>query len=159
MQRLLSTAFLLAAYGLAGCVAPEPERAGRVVECKVPAASPSRAGAALVGQSYGIEMTPIPIDAVQFTDAGLWERVAVQHLSAKRSPTDTVQVTARLVNCTDTAQVVGMRTSFMDETQAPSEAASAWQVVHLRPRATALYSENSTSTKVRHYLIEVRVND
>jgi hypothetical protein len=152
MRRALGISLVLVACGMAGCAATET----RTVECRVPGAKPLRPGAALVGQSYGMEMTPIPLDAVQFTDASLWERIAVQHLSAARSATDTVKVSARLVNCTDAPQVIGMRTSFMDEAQVPSEATSAWQTVHLSPRSTATYSEMSTSTKVRHYLLEVR---
>lgn len=150
MIRMLLVATSLA---IAGCAAfPE----GRIVECKVPTSTAPRPGAALVGQTYGMEMTAIPLDAVQFTDATLLERVAVQHLSAARSAMDTVTVNARLVNCTDVPQVIGMRTSFMGESQAPTEQPSAWQTVHVRPRTTATYRENSISTNVRHYLIEVR---
>jgi hypothetical protein len=147
-------ALAAAALVLAGCAAVPTEK--RVVECKVPDPILMRKGPALVGQPYGVEMTAIPLDAVQFTDAGLWERVAVQRLSAARTPTDTVMVHARLVNCTDQALVIGMRVSFMDEMQAPSEATSAWQTVHLQPRSIAQYSESSISTRVRHYLVEVR---
>lgn len=148
-------AWLAAMLVLAGCQTVVPTEK-RVVECRVPDPIALRKGPALVGQPYGLEMTAIPLDAVQFTNASLWEHVAVQHLSAARTPTDTVQVHARLINCTDGPIVIGVRTSFMDESQAPSEATSAWQTVHLRPRSTAQYSESSISTRVRHYLVEVR---
>ena len=154
-MRLMPLLSLSLAFGLAACQTVPPVE-GRVVECRVPEPVTQRKGPALVGQSYGLEMTSIPIDAVQMTNARLWEDIALQHLSAARTVTDTVQVTARVVNCTDRPIVIGMRTSFMDEVQAPTEQVSGWQTVHVRPRAIAVYQESSTSTKVRHYLVEVR---
>jgi len=152
MQLRLWVSLACVSAAMAGCAPME----GRVVECKAPNSSPQRAGPALVGQAYGMEMSPIPLDAVQFTDAQLWERVAVQHLSAERTGGDTVRVNARLVNCTSQPTAVYVRTSFLDSRQASVEQPSAWQIVHLQPRATGAYSESSATTRVSNYLIEVR---
>ena len=55
---------------LASCATPSPDR---VVVCKIPNQAAARSGPALVGRGYGVEMSPIPLDSVQFTNAGLWE--------------------------------------------------------------------------------------
>lgn len=125
-----------------------------LVECKTPVDINTK-GPALVGQGYGLKMTDIPLDALQFTDAAVASSVAVQAVRAVRSETDTVQVTARVVNCTDKQIAVRARTSFMDDKQIPTEPTSAWRVLFLAPRATTVYREFSTSTKVSHYLIEL----
>ena len=146
-------ALLACGAGLVACSGPIERR---VVHCNDPGRQALRSGPALVGHAYGMQSSPIPLDAVQFTDASLWERIAVQHLSAARNAANTVEVAARLVNCTDSTQVIGLRSSFMDGAQRPTEPASAWQTVHLQPRSTATYTESSTSTQARHYLLEVR---
>lgn len=141
---------------LTACATPPDHK---VVECSAPAKSGRAPGPALVGASYGMEMTPIPLDAIQFTNAALWQQVAVQQVSASRTATDRVEVVARLVNCTDKVVIISARTSFMDERTAPTEPISAWQRVFIQPRSTALYSEKSISPdRVRHYLIEVAPN-
>jgi hypothetical protein len=136
---------------LTGCVTnPAPP----VVQCKFPMKG-ARPGAALVSQEYGPQMTPIPLNSVQFSDWSIARSLAVQHLFASRTPTDTVQVVARLVSCVDRELTVKVRTSFLDANQAPVEGTSAWQTVYLTPRLTATYSERSTSKGVASYLIEV----
>jgi hypothetical protein len=109
----------------------------------------------LVAQEYG-KISPIPLDAVQFTDRGLSKEIAVQSLQAHRTPTNTVQVTARLINCTDDAVVVGVRSSFMDGQELAIEAATAWQNVVLQPRSMGTYQESSLSRGVEHYVVELR---
>lgn len=125
-----------------------------LVECKTPVDVNTK-GPALVGQGYGLKMTGIPLDALQFIDGSVASSVAVQTIKATRSPTDTVQVTARVVNCTDNPISVRARTSFMDAKQIPTEPTSAWKILFLSPRATTVYQEFSTSTQVTHYLIEL----
>lgn len=125
-----------------------------LVECKTPVDINTR-GPALVGQGYGLKMTDIPLDALQFTDGSVASSVAVQTVRATRSATDTVHVTARVVNCTDNPISVRARTSFMDEKQIPTEPTSAWKILFLSPRATAVYQEFSTSTQVTYYLVEL----
>ena len=140
---------------LHGCVTVEnvPDA---VVKCAVPAARPASKGPALVGEQYGMSMSAIPVDAVLFTDQAIANTVAVQALYAARTPTETVQVTARFVNCADHPVAVRARTSFMRASLAPSEPSSAWQTVIVRPRATSIYTENSMGrSEVSSYLIEI----
>lgn len=134
---------------LAGC----QSQPAMIVECHTPV-DQMRKGPALVGMDYGMQMSPIPLNAVQFTDQ-IWRSVAVQSLKAARTGTDTVRVTARLVNCSDQALAIKARTSFLSQNEAPTEPVSAWRTVHLPPRATALYSENSIAVTVASFLIEV----
>ncbi len=116
-------------------------------------------GMALVGGQYGaMESTPIPLDAVQFTDAWLAKHIAVQGLYANRTATQTIQVSARLVNCSDKSIAIGARTSFINKSQGPAEAPTMWRTQVISPRATALYQESSVATDVAHYLIEIRPN-
>lgn len=135
-----------------------------VVECSAPSwaqvqgsPSPDQIGKlALVGKDYGMAMTPIPLNTVQMTNKTLAETVAIQSVVARRTPTDSVQVTSRFVNCTDRKITMQVRTSFMDASQVPTEPVSAWRTVFVQPRATAVYQENSIGRgTVAHYLIEV----
>lgn len=149
MKKLLILLLSICIYGCA-----TPPGAKMLVECKTPVDLNTK-GPALVGIGYGMNMTSIPVDALQFTDANIASNVAVQMVRAAKAGTDTVQVTARVVNCTDDAIRVRARTSFMDKNQLPTEPASAWRVLFLPPRATTIYQEFSTSTKVSNYLIEL----
>ncbi len=162
MNKLFSSLGLISLM-LAGCAQTQMV-SHPVVECSTPSwaqvrgsQSPDQKGKpALVGKKYGMAMTPIPLDAVQFTNKPLAETVAVQSVAASRTPTDSVQVTSRFVNCTDTTTNMQVRTSFMDASQAPTEPVSAWRTVIIQPRATAIYQENSIGRgTVTHYLIEV----
>lgn len=152
MKTRLTIAAIAAAL-LAGCATDVPDA---VVECSVPKARPAPKGPALVGHEYGMKMSPIPLDAVQFTEQRIANAVAVQALYAARSPAQTVQVTARFVNCTDEPLAVRARTSFLKSTQAPSEPMSAWQTVYLSPKATGIYTESSIGrSEVTNYLVEL----
>lgn len=128
-----------------------------VVKCKTAKATRAApvAGPALVA-NVPASMTPIDLNAVQFTDKPLTKQVIVEGLFARRTETDTVEVTARLVNCTDQPLQVQARSSFMDETQAPAEPTSAWSQVFLPPKGTGTYREKSMSRdEVKYYLIEL----
>jgi hypothetical protein len=125
-----------------------------VVQCSGPEKG-NRGGPALVGQEYGMQATPIPLNSVQFSNWPTVKNLSVQRLFAVRTPSDTVQVTARFISCADTALVIRVRTSFLDANQAPTEPTSAWQTVSLQPRLTAVYAEKSTSKKATNYLIEI----
>ncbi len=147
----LGFAVVTALSGCAGTGTP------LVVECKLESDRREVPGPALVGQEYGPKMSVIPLDAVQYTDKSLTRRVAVQTLSATRTETETVSVDVRFVNCTSSAVQLGVRTSFMDKKQRPTEAASSWKTVFVQPRATATYSETSVGREnVANYLIEIR---
>jgi uncharacterized lipoprotein YmbA len=141
---------LLMVAGLAGCATTRKP----VVQCSFPSQKAPAPGSALVAQDYGA-ITAIPLDAVQYTDA-LKRKVVVQMLSAGRTPTNTVQVTARLVNCTNDSLTVGVRTNFMDAREVPTEAQSVWQNVILQPKAMGLYQTSSMSKGVEHYVLELR---
>jgi hypothetical protein len=149
----MRTAALLAVAALgAACAAPGGPPL--VVECRAPE-SGARTGPALVGMPYGEQHSPIPLDSVQFDSYATASRVAVQSLYAARTPSDTVEVGARLVHCGDTPGSVRIRTSFLREDRAPAEPASAWRTVFLQPRAIAQYQEFSTSRAASRYVIEI----
>lgn len=102
-------------------------------------------------------MTEVPLNSVQYIDKAITRKVLVQRLYARRSETDTVEVIARLVNCTDYPLQVEGRTAFMDAEQIPTEPTSAWQRVFLPPRAMGVYREISTATQsVANFLVELR---
>lgn len=102
-------------------------------------------------------MTPIPLNSVSMTDPEITNTVLVQYTGAQRSPTGTVEVTTRMVNCTDYPMIVEGRTHFFDAGQRPVEPVSAWQRVHLPPRALGTYIESSTDAqRVQTYLTELR---
>lgn len=115
----------------------------------------SRTGPALVGQAYGMAMTPLPLNSVQFGSAEAARSLAVQSLYAERSATDLVLISARLLSCSDVPASVRVRTAFLRSNTAPAEEPSAWRTVYLEPRATALYQESSTSRDAVSYLIEI----
>jgi hypothetical protein len=145
--------------GLAGALAPQPAetRENRPLKCRIGAA---RRAAAPVGPvlvaNVPRAMTPVSLDAVQMTDR-VWKKVVVEGLFARRTPTDTLEVTARLVNCTTAPLVVQVRSSFLDAAQAPAEPAAVWRTVHIAPLSMATYQERSiATTAVAHYLIELR---
>jgi hypothetical protein len=102
-------------------------------------------------------MAEMPLNAVNITDAAITNKIMVQTTTARRTPAGTVEVWARLVNCTDfTLQVEG-RAHFLDEAQAPTEDVSAWNRVVLSARSFGVYRELSTSTaSVRYYYVELR---
>jgi hypothetical protein len=125
-----------------------------VAQCETPTGG-DRLGPALVGQAYGMAMTPLPLNSVQFGSDAASRSMAVQNLYAARTPTNTVEVSARFVSCLDKPAMVLVRASFLRANSAPAEPPSAWKSVYLEPRATAVYSELSTSIDAAHYLIEV----
>ena len=115
-----------------------------------------RQGPALSAAAQGA-LKEIPLDAVQFIDKAITRKVLVQGLYARRSGVDTVEVIARLINCTDHPLQVEGRTAFMDAAQIPTEPTSAWQRVFLAPRATGIYREISTANQgVANFLVELR---
>jgi hypothetical protein len=117
---------------------------------------PPPTGPALVAPVAGA-LQPMPLDTVNVTDQGILRKVLVQSVAARRTETQTVQVAAKLVNCTDHALQVEGRTHFYDAGQAESEPVSAWQRLMLSPRTVTTYSERSTGTdQVTSYLVELR---
>lgn len=155
----MSRAWLLIALLLGGgtFAADVVAAENRVVKCKARKARRSApyAGPALVA-NVPQSMTPIDLNAVQFTDKTLTREVIVEGLFARRTEADTVEVTARLVNCTGAPLQVQARSSFMDEAQAPTEPTSMWTRVFIPPHGTGVYRERSMAREqVQYYLIEL----
>lgn len=137
--------------------APVAARENRPLKCRIGAARQAQApvGPALVA-NVPRAMTPVSLDAVQMNDR-VWKKVIVEGLFARRTPTDTLEVMARLVNCTKEPLAVSVRSSFLDAGQAPTEPTSVWRIVHIAPLSMAIYQERSIgTTNVAHYLIELR---
>lgn len=147
----------LVAISLVGCANVPANTPRLVVECGSVARNPSAVGPALVGEDYGPKTTPIPLDSVLFASKDLSKRIAVQSIFAARSETHTVRLTARLINCSDSAAQVSVRAHFMDRERRPTEKPSGWQAVYLQPRGLGIYDESSIASEpVAHYLLEVR---
>lgn len=133
-------------------------RENRPLKCNIGAARASgyTGGPALVA-NVSRASTPIDLNAVLMTDKPLWKSVVVEGLFARRTETDNLEVTARFLNCTKKPIVIQARSSFMDDTQVPTEKSSVWKTVYLSPRATGVYQERSIATKtVGAYLVELR---
>jgi len=125
-----------------------------VLECSTPYDG-ARPGPALVGQQYGMQMSVLPLNSVQFDSHVTASRLAVQKILASRTATDTVEVTARLVSCSDYPVALRMRINFLRANEAPAEPMSAWRDVYLSPRAIANYTEFSMARDVNSYIIEI----
>ncbi len=128
-----------------------------VAQCASPAwwKNSARPGPALVGVPYGMQSTPIPLDSIQFSDDRVAGALSLQQLSARRTATGTVQVSARFVSCARTPMSVRMRTSFLGSGQSGIEPHSAWKTVFLQPHLMASYEELSTSREVENYVVEI----
>lgn len=156
MKKVLFAATGLLAASLAA--QPAEARENRVVKCKISAARADlgSSGPALVA-NVPRSMTPISLNAVQWTDKRLERKVVVEGLFARRTEADTVEVTARFVNCTKHPLVLQVRSSFLDQSQFPAEPSSAWKNVFVSPYATGVYQERSIGTdKAAAYLLEMR---
>lgn len=103
--------------------------------------------------------TAVPLDTVQLIDKSLRKTIQVQSVVARRTETDTVEVVARLINCSAEPVQIQARVSFLTQVQSPSEPTSSWRSVFLEPKAFGVYSEKSMSVEAASYLIEVRRAD
>lgn len=102
-------------------------------------------------------MKEVPLNTVSVIDGGIAGRVMVQSVTAGRNAAGNLEVSARLVNCTDGPLQVQGRTQFFDAAQRPSETPSAWQRLHLAPRSFASYGEVSVAgPAAASFLIELR---
>lgn len=132
-------------------------RENRVVHCDTwrARADMGTSGPALVA-NVPSSMTPISLNAVQFTDKRIQRKMVVEGLFARRTENNNVQVMARFVNCKKEPLVLKVRSSFLDATQFPTEKTSSWKTVFVPPFATGVYTESSIATdKVASYLIEL----
>ena len=146
--------FFLIGSVICGCSAAPP-KSWPTVECKAPAAGAPISGPALVGKEFGMQISPIPLNAVLYTDSGIARQSAVQHISSHETETGTVAVLTRFMNCSDEYQHLRVRTSFLDQRQVPVEKPTAWQSVYVQARATGVYRESSILPNARYFLIEV----
>lgn len=118
--------------------------------------APLPGGPALTALTRGA-MSPIPLNSVQIVDKNIRRKVLVQGLFARRTGTDTLEIIARIANCSDYPLQVEGRTSFQDGLQIPTEPVSAWQRVFLPPRSLGTYREVSTNNSdVKTFLVELR---
>jgi len=154
-----ATRGLLAAVALAGCtttrtaiIEPRPICDFSVVAAQAgPRSAPAEVPAA------PSPVTEMPLNAVNITDYAITNKIVVQSTNARRNASGTVEVWARLVNCTDYPLQVEGRTHFLDDGRSPIEDASAWNRVFLPARSFAVYTEHSTNTaRVKYYFVELR---
>ena len=154
IARLLAAAFMAA--GLAACqqtarVAPAPQCDFRAVKAQGPAQGP-----VLVPQVPG-SATPMPLNAVNITDAAITNKIVVQSTNARREANGDISVFARLLNCTDYALQLEARTHFLDGAQIDAEPVTAWTRLHSAAHGLVAYTTRSTAgPAVESYLIEVR---
>ncbi len=146
--------FVLAALAslLASCASVGP-----TITCKEPTTWERGGGMALVGESYGVRVAPIPLNSVLFGSQDVANRIAIHHLGASRTPAGTVEVSARFVNCQPQQQTIQVRSSFFRLDGGSVEEPSAWQRVFVPAGSMANYSERSMAVDgVGSFLIEVR---
>jgi hypothetical protein len=148
-----AAAVLALALGLAACqtaavIEPQPVcNFNALVAAPAPAEVPAAAA----------PPTTMPLTAVNVTDFRLTNKIMVESTNARRHPTGTVEIWARLVNCTDFPLQVEGRTHFLDEARSPVEDVSAWHRIFLPARSYGVYSESSTNvSRVRFYYVELR---
>ncbi|GAM98747.1 hypothetical protein U91I_02383 [alpha proteobacterium U9-1i] len=155
---LFRTALVGLVFLASGCASQPGQPVGRTVTCDASALRNASLppGPALEAQLPGT-FTPIPLNQVTMLEPGMARWLMVQTVGATRTPTNTVQVVARVVNCTDqTVQIEG-RTHFLTSDQMATEPVSAWKRVIIPPRSIGSYQEMSVdATRVGNYLIELR---
>jgi hypothetical protein len=158
-EHAMKKAFAALLLLTAGTVAEA--RDNRLLRCGITAArtDPGKGGPALVAD-IPHALTPIDLDAVLWTDVWTLRHIVLEGLFAQRTEANTIEVTARFVNCTKKPVSIQVRSNFMDKNQIPTEPASVWRTVFLSPRSTAVYQERSIGTdRVANYLIELRSNN
>jgi uncharacterized protein YcfL len=102
-------------------------------------------------------LTPIPLDSVRMLDRKTAKAVFVEDVNARRTPTQTVEVTTRLFNCSKKPVTVVARTHFFDRDQNSVEPVTAWRQIVLAPGALTMYRERSVNARdVANFLIEVQ---
>ena len=79
-------------------------------------------------------LTPVPLNAARIVDEKILNKVLVQSVAARRTDTGTVEVQARLVNCTDFPLQLQGRALFLDANFLDTETPSAWRRVFLPPQ-------------------------
>ena len=144
-------------FAVLACLVASCSSVGPTISCKSPTNWERGGGMALVGENYGIRVAPIPLNSVLFGSPDIAGRIAIHHLGASRTPADTVEVSARFVNCFAEQQIIEVRSSFFRLDGASVEEPSAWQKVFVPAGSMANYSERSMATgNIGSFLIEVK---
>lgn len=131
----------------------------QVLKCRVGVARRAPITGDTLTGNVARSMTPVALDSVQFTDKKLAKSMIVEGIYTRRTETNTVEIMARLVNCTKKPLQVKARASFLDSQQFPTENASQWRTVFLPPLGFGLFAEKSIGkADVANFLIEMSPN-
>jgi len=104
------------------------------------------------GQNTGVRW-----NSASIVDDNIADKIAVEKIFSKRSPTETLEVNVVMMNRTDFDQEVECRTQFFDLTKIPCESPSAWQRIFLPANSVETYTEFSIKTsEVRFFYVEIR---
>jgi hypothetical protein len=151
---------LIWALGAVAIIGATPAFAeNQVLKCHVGVARRAPVVGDTLTANVARSMTPVALDSVQFTDKKLAKSMIVEGIYTRRTETNTVEVMARLVNCTKKPLQVKARASFLDAQQFPTESPSQWRTVFLPPRGFGLFTEKSIGkVDVANFLIEMSPN-
>ena len=101
--------------------------------------------------------TQIRLNSVGIIDDSLRYKIAIEATNSQRTPTQTLEVWAKIRNRTDYKQQVECRVHWFDKHQAPLGKPSAWHRVYLEPNSIETYKESSTIIyDIKYYYIELR---
>ncbi len=99
----------------------------------------------------------MPLNSVSVVDHAIIQKVFPRQVTARRTPTGTVEVVTQIVNCTDHPLNVEARTQFYDGAHTASEPVSAWKRFAMPARSSNTYRESSIGAKnVNFYMVELR---
>lgn len=121
-------------------------------------------------------IAPVQMNSVIYTDKSLNEvktlrifestfdtsffvhnlKVSVQKQGIKASPTGTAEAWVMLKNHTEQNINIQGRVQYFDQSQAPSEAVSAWQRVFIPANGSGVYKELAINQDSTYYQIEFR---
>jgi len=82
--------------------------------------------------------------------------IVVEQTTVKRTPTQTLRVTALLRNASKDDLIVECRTHFFDAQQSLVDGPTVWKRQYISPNAVAVYEEVSLKKEAEYFYIEVR---
>lgn len=94
------------------------------------------------------------LNSVSVLSPDLAKVIGVLDISASRTGTGLAAVQTTVYNCTDVDVVLQMRTRFSGD-RGQSEPPSAWKIVHLAPRAQAVYGESAVSANTKNVAVDI----
>ncbi|MGB3066967.1 MAG: hypothetical protein WBC18_00385 [Ottowia sp.] len=95
-----------------------------------------------------------PAPAAQVLSPELAQVIGVQEVATHRTAGGMAAVQASVYNCSDVDVVLSMRTRFTGD-RGQTEPPSAWKIVHLPPRAQAMYGETAISPMTRRVAVDI----